>query len=113
MNDRPQFTLSRSAWMVCACLLLLPYPAAAEPLLATVRTSSPLLRIVAADLGGDHRPEFVAHDSESMVHVWTRHHTRFQSCRARVAFQFTLVPPHRHSVNDDSEDGEAPDEPIT
>jgi hypothetical protein len=99
--DHPKFAFSRAFWMVCACLLLLPYFAtAAEPLLAK-DTRAPLQRVAAADHDGDHQPELIAHGSHSMVHVWTRRHKRIQSFGLRAALPFALTQSHHHRVDDD------------
>ena len=114
-------TLRQAVWMVCACVLLLPPVAAAEPSLPIdfdgdgrrdqvmldhrepsllhvwlsasdttqlIRVRVPLLQVVAADLDGDPRPELIARDSESQIHVWTRKGTWFHSYGPR-----DVVPP--------------------
>lgn len=114
----PALTLRQAFWILCACVLLLPHVAAADPSLAIdfdgdgrrdqvmldgrepsvlhvwlsasgttqlIRTRVPLLQVVAADLDGDHRPELIARDTDSQIHVWTRKRTGFHSYRPRHA----------------------------
>src|SRR3954471_1154904 len=48
-----------------------------------IHTHVPLLQVIAADLDGDHRPELIARDSKSHLHVWTRAGDGFHRYRAR------------------------------
>lgn len=48
----------------------------------------PLHRVAATDLDGDHRPELIASDSQSRIHVWTPRAQGFHRYRPRSA-----VPP--------------------
>jgi hypothetical protein len=127
-------TISRKAWLLCACVLLLPRLAAAvEPTLTldfdgdgqadqvtvdrhepsvlhvwlsandttqVIRTRMPLIRVIATDLDGDHRPEIIARDSDSQIHVWTRKRKGFHSYRPRKVIPGTLKQPNRRRVED-------------
>jgi hypothetical protein len=48
----------------------------------------PLHRVAATDLDGDHRPELIASDSESRLHVWTHRARGFRRYQPRQA-----IPP--------------------
>jgi hypothetical protein len=69
-----------------------------------IRTRVPLLQVIATDLDGDQRPELIARDSESRIHVWTRKHKWFHSYRPH-----RVVPPvleqwnHRRIEDQDRE----------
>jgi hypothetical protein len=70
----------------------------------TIRTRVPLLQIVAVDLDGDHRPELIARDSDSQIHVWTRKRKGFHSFRPRHAVSPALA--RRDIRNIEDRDGE-------
>jgi hypothetical protein len=136
---RPTFARRQVFWMVCACVLLLPHVAAAQPSLAidldgdgrhdqvmldrgdpsflrvwlsassttqVIRSRVPLLQVVAADLDGDHRPELIARDGDSQLHVWKRKRKGFHSYRPRDAAPRTLEQRNRRTIEDP--DTEAP-----
>jgi len=65
-----------------------------------IHTRVPLLRIIATDLDGDHRPELIARDSKSQIHVWTRKHQGFRSYGPRLVLPVVLKRPIRRSVDD-------------
>ena len=133
----PALTCRHAFWMVCACVLLLPRFAAAEPSAAidfdgdgrrdrfmldrrepsvlqiwlsgsdttqVIRTRVQLLHVVAADLDGDHRPELIACDSESRIHVWTRTRERFHSYRPRDVVPGTINQRTGRSLDDNDEE---------
>lgn len=64
-----------------------------------IRTRVPLLQVVATDLDGDHRPELIARDSESQIHVWTR--TRFHPYRPHDVAPGTFKQPNHRSIDDE------------
>lgn len=69
-----------------------------------IRSHVPLLQVAAADLDGDHRPELIARDSNSKLHVWMRRHTRFHWYRPRDGARPMFEQPSRRSLEDnDSE----------
>jgi hypothetical protein len=69
-----------------------------------IRSHVPLLQVAAADLDGDHRPELIARDGNSKLHVWMRKHTRFHWYRPRDGARPLLEQPNRRSLEDnDSE----------
>lgn len=129
----PALTLRHAFWIACACVLLLPHFAAAEPSPAVdfdgdgrldqlalergelsvlhvwlsasdttqaIRTRSPLLRVIATDLDADHRPELIALDSNSQIHVWTLERKWFHSYRPRDVGPHTLEQRNRRSIED-------------
>jgi len=70
----------------------------------TIRSSSPLIRVVATDLDGDHRAELIARDSASGLHVWTRGRKRFHQVRPHSTDASTLAMQKRHAVDDGATD---------
>jgi hypothetical protein len=64
-----------------------------------IHLGTPVLHVVAMDLDGDHRPELIAHDAKSRLHVWTWKRKAFKPYRSRMHVRFTLAP-GRHAVND-------------
>jgi hypothetical protein len=68
-----------------------------------IRTRSTVLQVVFSDLDGDHRPELIARDSKSRIHVWTRKGRKFHSYRPRPTNLGALLPGD-HSVQDSDED---------
>lgn len=69
-----------------------------------IRTRLPLLQVVAKDLDGDHRPELIARDTDSQIHVWTRKHKSFHSYRPRDVDPGALRQPNDRTIEDsDSE----------
>jgi hypothetical protein len=70
----------------------------------TIRSRVPLLQFVVADLDGDHRPELIARDSDSQLHVWTRKRKGFHSFRPRHPISPPLV--RRDLRNIEDQDGE-------
>ncbi len=79
-----------------------------------IRTRARLLQVVATDLDGDHRPELIARDSESRIHVWTRKRKRFHRYRPTdIAPPYTLQERHSRSVEDkDPEPGVITSSPL-
>jgi len=69
-----------------------------------IRTNVRLLQVTATDLDGDHRPELIARDSKSQIHVWTRKHKGFHSYRPREFDGGTLHQPHRRTIEDNGSD---------
>jgi hypothetical protein len=67
-----------------------------------IHTRVAVLKVIAVDLDGDHRPELIARDSQSQLRVWTRRGERFHFYRPRVTAPLTLSQPHQRSVRDDS-----------
>ncbi len=67
-----------------------------------IRSGAPLLRLVASDLDGDDRPELIARDNQSRIHVWTpRHHgVGLKRYRARSTAPGLLTHPEKHRVDD-------------
>jgi len=123
--------------MLCACVLLLPRLAAAEPSAAidldgdgrrdrfmvdhrepsvlhvwlsesdttqVIRTRVQLLHVVAVDLDGDHRPELIARDSHSQIHVWTRSRKRFHSYRPGGVVPGTIQRRTGRRIDDNDEE---------
>jgi len=72
--------------------------------ISTIRSSSPLIRVVATDLDGDHRAELIARDSASGLHVWTRGRKRFHQVRPHSTDASTLARQKRHVVDDGATD---------
>lgn len=73
-----------------------------------LRTGAPIQRVVATDLDGDHRPELIASDTESRIHVFKAKHRKLKPYRLHaVPVPFTFRTQNRHHVDDS--DGEAPD----
>jgi hypothetical protein len=72
--------------------------------ISTIRTSSPLIVVVATDLDGDHRAELIARDSAAGLHVWTRGKKRFHKVRPHSADATTLARQKRHVVDDGATD---------
>ena len=68
-----------------------------------IRTRSTVLQIVASDLDGDNRPELIARDSKSRIHVWTRKGQKFHSYRPRSSTRGSLEADHHAVENDDEE----------
>jgi len=65
-----------------------------------IHTRLALVKVVAADLDGDQRPELIARDSESRIRVWTRKGERFHSYRPHKAVPNTLSQPHPRQIGD-------------
>ncbi|MEP6914550.1 MAG: VCBS repeat-containing protein [Acidobacteriota bacterium] len=69
-----------------------------------IHTGVPMVRVIAADLDGDQRPELVASDSEWRLQAWTCQRQTFQSYRPHQVVPGTQRQPARRSVDDnDSE----------
>lgn len=66
-----------------------------------------VLRVIAADLDRDYRPEMWPRDSESLVRIWTREHHRFLPPCSRTALPSTVTQAHRRGFDDG--DGEPSD----
>jgi hypothetical protein len=71
-----------------------------------IRSRTPLLRVVAVDLDGDHRPELIASDTQSQIHVWRRTRSVFQSYHPRRVVPVGLRQPARRSINERDGDAE-------
>ena len=65
-----------------------------------LRSHSPLQRVAAIDLDGDRRPELIARDSESRIHVWTPRGKRFHRYRLRHGIPNGLTSPTSHRIDD-------------
>jgi hypothetical protein len=65
-----------------------------------IRTRVPLLQVVATDLDGDQRPELIARDSESRIHVWTRKHKWFHSYRPHSVVPLVLDQWNHRRIED-------------
>ena len=76
-----------------------------------IRSSVPILQIAAADLDGDRRPELIARDSDSQLHVWKRKRTGFQSYHRRQAAVSPLDQRGCRSI--ESKEAEPPGEAST
>lgn len=63
-----------------------------------IRTCAPVVAVTAVDLDGDHRPELVASDSRSRIHVWKRTRASFHSYRPRPVVPAIVVPQPGHGV---------------
>jgi hypothetical protein len=72
-----------------------------------IHSRVPLLRVVAMDLDGDARPELIARDRTSQIHVWTWQRERFHRYRPRQFTPPTLTAASRRSVEDDDPDEES------
>jgi len=72
--------------------------------ISTIHSSSPLIRVVATDLDGDHRAELIARDSRSGLHVWTRGRKGFHRVRPHSTGATTLTRHKRHVVDDGATD---------
>src|SRR6187549_2312477 len=70
----------------------------------------PLRHVVADDLDGDRRPELIASDSQSRIHVWTPRPKGFRAYHPRQAIPKELSAPSGRSV--DGRNGE-PKEAVT
>ena len=72
-----------------------------------IHARRPLLQVIAVDLDGDHKPELVARDARSHIHVWTRKQERFRSVRPRKGVHLALNErrPHRLEDKDDDRPG--------
>ena len=70
---------------------------------AVLRSHAPLQRVAAIDLDGDRRPELIARDSESRIHVWTPRGKRFHRYRLRHASEGLRSPTSRRIDDRDSE----------
>ncbi|MEO8075342.1 MAG: VCBS repeat-containing protein [Acidobacteriota bacterium] len=69
-----------------------------------IHTGVPMVRVIAADLDGDHRPELVASGSEWQLQAWTCRRQTFQLYRPHLGVPGTQRQPARRSVDDhDSE----------
>lgn len=79
-----------------------------------IHTRVPLLQVVATDLDGDHRPELIARDSESKIHVWTRTRKKFHRYRSTdIAPPHTLKERNQRRVEDkDTEPGVITSSPL-
>jgi hypothetical protein len=67
---------------------------------ASLRSSTPVFRIVATDLDGDRRPELIANDAHHGLHVWTRKKRGFHSYRPHRANPGSLSTPTHRRVDD-------------
>ena len=65
-----------------------------------IRSHVPLTQIVVADLDGDHRPELIASDGDSRLHVWKRKRNGFRRAHRRHAASTALARETRGSVDD-------------
>jgi hypothetical protein len=73
----------------------------------TIRARTPLVRVVARDLDGDHQPELIASDTQSQIHVWTRSRSVFQSYHPRRVAPAGLRQRPRRNIDDSDRDAEA------
>jgi len=73
----------------------------------TIHTGAPLLRIAAADLDGDRRPELIAADSALQIHVWAHAPRGLRSYRPRDGVPPALMRPDRRSVDNGREPASA------
>ena len=64
---------------------------------------APLQRVAAIDLDGDRRPELIARDSESRIHVWTPRGKRFHRYRLRHTSEGLRSPTSHRIDGRDSE----------
>jgi len=69
-----------------------------------LRSHTPLQRVAARDLDGDLRPELIASDSESRIHVWTPRGKKFHRYRPRQK-----LPEQLTSSTSQRLDGRGPD----
>lgn len=58
-----------------------------------------LRHVAATDLDGDHRPELIASDGESRIHVWKHLSRGFRRYQPRAATPKVLAPPTRRCVD--------------
>jgi hypothetical protein len=65
-----------------------------------IRTSTPVLRVVAMDLDGDHRSELIARGSNAGLQVWTKKRKGFRSYRPASSAPGSLTRPVHHQVDD-------------
>jgi hypothetical protein len=70
----------------------------------TIRTRVPLLQVVATDLDGDHRPELIARDRDSQLHVWTRKRNRFKLYRPQHVRVVTVRQPDDRTYDQNGQD---------
>jgi hypothetical protein len=66
-----------------------------------IHTAVPVQRVVAADLDGDHRPELIARDSKSQIHVWTAKQKKFRPYHPHDAVPSADKQLHHGWVDDD------------
>jgi hypothetical protein len=65
-----------------------------------LRSATPILSVVAADLNGDGRDELVAVDGSTRLRVWTVHRTQFERVRPHPAPREGLLQKGYPSVDD-------------
>jgi len=59
----------------------------------------PLSHVAATDLDGDHRPELIASDSQSRLHIWTPRARGFRRYQPRHSIPKALTSPTRPRVD--------------
>jgi hypothetical protein len=74
-----------------------------------IRSRWPLLRVIATDLDGDRRPELVANDASTGLHVWKiDSRNRFRSYHPKRALAKTATGSSRTAFDDDAVDRDDP-----
>jgi hypothetical protein len=67
----------------------------------TVRSHTPIVRVVVSDLDGDNRPELITRGNTAGLTVWTRRaHRGFKKYRPRRVVTASLARTARHAVHD-------------
>jgi hypothetical protein len=66
---------------------------------AVIRSRTPVIRVVATDLDGDHRAELIARGT-STLQVWTSKKRGFRSYRAQPAAPETIAKSRRHALDE-------------
>lgn len=74
-----------------------------------IRTRRPVLRVIAADLDGDHRPELIARDTSASLHVWKRDARKgFKSYRPRRSLPKARIVSKGKTIGGDPGPGDDP-----
>jgi hypothetical protein len=66
----------------------------------TIRSTVPVLQLVARDLDGDNRAELIGHDSAAGLHIWTNRHKGFHAFRPHRIVPGALGSTTRHRWDD-------------
>jgi len=66
---------------------------------AVIHIRRPIVRVIAADLDGDRRPELIVRDIFSALHIWKQDGRRGFAPHARKRTPQTATRPARHTIN--------------
>jgi hypothetical protein len=67
---------------------------------SVLRSRTPVIRIIATDLDGDHRPELIARGTSATLEVWTKKRHGFRSYRPRRVEPGRVYTPKHHRFDD-------------